>query len=272
MSETLEQIDTDDSFLPTGQDQTNEDASQKSGSAEGTDGAQETTTPEPAHNDETPGWLRKRIDKAVAQQRDAERDAQAARDEAQQLRRALAHARGEEDQQQGPKTPAQIEAEVRARIESEGQVASDAETFRTTGDTLANAIDGAAGAGAARAASQRLADAVGLDFQNADHRQLVTDISKLPNSAQVYVALSRNPDAASDIFGASPREQYALLRDFARELAPVSAGAQPTPKPVPVSQAPRPAGKTPAAQRSSSRTVYDDVSMEEFVAMRGKKR
>ncbi len=273
MSETLEQIDADDSFLTAAQErQPEQNAGQEAGDTEAAASGEEQAAPEPASNDETPAWLRKRIDRAVAQQRDAERAAQAARDENEQLRRALAHARGDDDQQ-APQTPAQIEAEVRARIESESRTSSEAAAFRATGDALANAIDGEAGAGSARAATGRLVDAVGLDFQNADHRQIISDISKLPNAAQVYVALSRNPNAASDIFGASPREQYALLRDFSREYAQPPAASQPAQKPVQVSQAPRPAGKTPAAQRASARTVYDDdVSMDEFVAMRGKKR
>ncbi|GAA4475551.1 hypothetical protein [Gluconacetobacter asukensis] len=273
MSETLEQIDADDTFLTTDRGQQDgQSSSQEPGENEGA-ATQETTKPKPTPSDETPAWLRKRIDRAVAQQRDAERAAQAIRDENEQLRRALAHARGEEDQQPAPKTPAQIEAEVRVRVENESRASSEIAAFRATGDALANAINGEAGAGQAQAATQRLVDAVGLDFQNADHRQIVNDISKLPNSAHVYVALSRNPDAASEIFGASAREQYALLRDFARELTPASPVAQPVQKPAPVSQAPRPAGKTPAGQRSSTRTEYDDdVSMDEFVAMRNKKR
>lgn len=271
MSETIEQIEADDTFVTPGQ----EPGAEQNGAPEPevTPAAEEPRAPEPAPNDETPPWLRKRIDKAVAQQREAERAAQAALDENEQLRRALAHARGEEDTGTTAKTPAQIEAEVRARVESESRASSEIAAFRATGDALANAINGDAGAGQAQMATQRLADAVGLDFQNADHRQIVTDIAKLPNAAQVYVALSRNPDAASEIFGASPREQYALLREFSRELTGAPASSQQASKPAPVSQAPRPAGKAPAGQRASSRTIYDDdVSMDEFVAMRAKKR
>ncbi|MFT8897829.1 MAG: hypothetical protein ABF968_12850 [Acetobacter sp.] len=97
----------------------------------------------------------------------------------------------------------------------------------------------------------------------------------------MYHALSNDPDAAYRIFEADDkREGYAELRDFSRALkaeaaqepARLPAQAAVPAQPRPVSQAPRPAGRTPAPSRSSSRSVYDDnVSMDDFVAMRDKR-
>ncbi|OAJ69036.1 hypothetical protein [Gluconobacter cerinus] len=286
MSETLEapvvettEAPSDDRFagMQFGSDQ------EQDGSA--VEQPEETEQPEPnkpePKPDSTPEFLRRRIGKSVALQRQAERERDEGRVKIENLERALRHARGEEEPAPREQTPDEIRAEERQRIERDSAQERSASDFNQTCNSLAQKIGSEFGERAAVEATQKLAENVGLSFDNPDHQSVIRDISKLPNAAQVYRALAQDPDAAYRIFEAEDkREGYAELRDFARGLkanaepAAQAPSAQPTApaQPRPISQAPRPAGRTPAPARSSSRSVYDDdVSMDDFIAMRNKR-
>ncbi|WP_025841374.1 hypothetical protein [Asaia platycodi] len=212
-------------------------------------------------NTGTPARLQKKFDRMTFELREAERQAAAAREEA--------------EPEPAPRTERQIEQETRGRVERESHEAREIETFNQTARTLAEAVGAAYGNDAITASTHTLEREVGLDFSNAEHRQLVTDIAELPNAAAVYRGLADDLDKADEIFNAAPRRQYAMLQEFARSLdkaAPPPAPAQRA-MPAPVSQAPRPVARPPASARASSRTGYEDESsMEDFVAAREKRR
>lgn len=287
MSETMEapvveanDAPADDRFagMEFGTDQEGAEAESGEGQVE-EDSTPEPEKPEPKP-DTTPDYIKRRIGKSVALQRQAERERDAANERSANLEKALRIARGEEE---APRelTPDEIRAEERQRIEQSSKQEQQVADFNQTCSTLAQSLASSFGADAVVPATKRLAESVGLDFGNSEHQSVIRDIAKLPNAAQVYHALSNDPDAAYRIFEADDkREGYAELRDFSRALkaeaaqepARLPAQAAAPAQPRPVSQAPRPAGRTPAPSRSSSRSVYDDnVSMDDFVAMRNKR-
>ena len=69
-----------------------------------------------AKKPETPEWLQRKIDRATYERREAERQAQAAREELEQTPRALAAARGEQ-QEESQLTPVQIRQQESQRSE-----------------------------------------------------------------------------------------------------------------------------------------------------------
>ncbi|WP_046901035.1 hypothetical protein [Gluconobacter oxydans] len=284
MSETLEapvvetiEAPSNDRFAGM---QFGSDQEQDGSAVEPPEGAEqpEAEKPEPKP-DSTPEFLRRRIGKSVALQRQAERERDEARAQIENLEKALRHSRGEEEAAPREQTPDEIRTEERQRIERASAQERSTSDFNQTCNALAQKIGSEFGERAAVEATQKLTENVGLSFENPDHQSVIRDISKLPNAAQVYRALAQDPDAAYRIFEAEDkREGYAELRDFARGLkteAPLAAqapSAEAPAQPRPISQAPRPAGRTPAPARSSSRSVYDDnVSMDDFVAMRNKR-
>ncbi|WP_406586402.1 hypothetical protein [Asaia lannensis] len=230
--------------------------------------AEEKPEPKP---DTTPEYIKRRIGKSVALQRQAERERDEYRERVENLEKALRVSRGDEEAPR-EQTPDEIRAEERQRIQQAGAQQQKVEEFKHTCQTLAQSLATSFGADSVVPATTRLMEGVGLDLENAGHQSVIQDIAKLPNAAQVYHALSNDPDAAYRIFEAEDRrEGYAELRDFARGLA--KQEEKPAAQARPASQAPRPPARVPANTRTSSRTVYDDdVSMDDFVAMRSKSR
>ncbi|KXV12569.1 hypothetical protein [Gluconobacter oxydans] len=244
--------------------------------------AAETPAPEApqqeAKKPETPEWLQRKIDRATYERREAERQAQAAREELEQTRRALAAARGE--QQEEPQlTPDQIRQQERQRFEQQQAEQQSVQQFASQTEVIAKSLAGAHGNEAVGLATKLLSDRAGLDFGNKSHRQIIADISELPNSGAVYYALSQDPDAASALLDAPERRQYALLQKFAAsvtekpaEQAPV---VTPAPRPAPqISKAPAPVPAATGSARPSggSQSLYDDnLSAEAFAKMFSKR-
>lgn len=183
--------------------------------------SQPDAAPQP---EKTPAWLQRKIDKLTFERREAERREQANQEELENMRRALAASRGEEQQEESL-TPDQIRQQERQRYEQQAAEEQSAQKFMSQTEVIAKAVAGTHGDAAVSQATQLLSERAGLDFSNKSHRELISDISELPNSGDVYYALAHDPDAASDILDASPRRQYALLTQFAAKVGPESSGS-----------------------------------------------
>jgi len=232
-----------------------------------TEGAPEgQPQPDPAPQPEkTPAWLQRKIDKMTFERRESERQAQTAREEMENLRRALAAARGE--QQEEPQlTPDQIRQQERQRYEQQAAEEQSAQKFMSQTEVIAKAVAGTHGDAAVSQATQLLSERAGLDFSNKSHRELISDISELPNSGDVYYALAHDPDTAGTILDASPRRQYALLTQFAAKVGQKAPAAQAqTPAAPAVSKTPPPVSAPSGAAATGKKSIYDpNVSPAEF--------
>jgi len=220
-----------------------------------------------AQPDKTPAWMQRKIDKMTYERREAERQASAAREELEQMRRALAASRGEEPTTE-PLTEDQIRQQERQRLDQQATEERAVATFNQNADKIAKAVAASHGDEAVTNATRMLIERGGLDFANATHRDLLADISELPDPGAVYYALAHDPDTAASILDASPRKQGALLAQFA---ASVGKSKAPAPSPAPAAVAPA-VSKTPApvsapsgAATKGSRSLYDpNISAAEF--------
>lgn len=212
-----------------------------------------------------PAWMQRKIDKITYERREAERQAQAAREEAAQYARALKASRGEEEQ--APElTPDQIREQVQREYEQKAQQETETRSFDDRCNAIARAVQQANPSANPSALTQLLSDQAGLDFKNASHRQLLSDISELPNAGAVYYALAHDPDKASEIFDAPERRQFALLERFAGTLAKPEQAQQATQPVAPqVSKAPPPVKAPTGAASGGKRSIYDpNISASEF--------
>lgn len=241
-------------------------------------GAEAPPQPE-AKKSETPEWLQRKIDRATYERREAERQRQAAMDEAAELRKALAAARGER-QEEPQLTPDQIRQQERQRFEQQQAEQQSVQQFASQTQVIAQSLAGAHGEEAVGQATKLLSDRAGLDFGNKSHRQIIADISELPNSGAVYYALSQDPDAASALLDAPERRQYAMLQKFAASVTDTPAEparpSQPAPRPAApqISKAPAPVPAATGSARPSggSQSLYDDnLSAEAFAKMFSKR-
>lgn len=223
---------------------------------------EQPSAPQP---DKTPAWLQRKIDKMTFERRESERQAQTAREEMENLRRALAAARGEQ-QEERQLTPDQIRQEERQRFEQQQAEQKSVQQFASQTEVIAKSLAGARGADAVGQATRLLSERAGLDFGNKSHRELIADISELPNSGDVYYALAHDPDTAGTILDASPRRQYALLTEFAAKVGKPAPAAQAQASAAPaVSKAPPPVSAPSGAAATGKKSIYDpNVSPAEF--------
>lgn len=243
--------------------------------------AAEKSAEQPAEQkpNETPAWLQRKIDRATFERREAERQRQAAMDEAAELRKALAAARGEEQEQPEQLTPDQIRQQERETITRQQEQRREVEAFGAATLSVAQSLTQTHGADAVKAATQSLVERAGLDFDNKSHQQIIHDISELPNSGAVYYALANDPDAASALLDAPERRQYAMLQKFAASVtekpAEQAPATTPAPRPAPqISKAPAPVPAATGSARPSggSQSLYDDnLSAEAFAKMFSKR-
>lgn len=270
------------SGIEFGSDQQQEDQ----GSEAGGQGASEVATEESAKAagetpPDEPGWYVKRIGAITAKRKSAEERAEAAERERDELRRALAAARGEEEQPQ-ELTADQIRQQERDRdtIAKEQAQQRDVQAFSEVTRRVAEAIAKTHGEAAITSATAALIDKAGLDFDNAAHRQIIADISELPNSGDVYYALANNPDAAIDLLGAPERRQFAKLQQFAATVTEKPVAQNPAPQAAPrtpapqISRAPAPVAAAAGSARPATggRSLYDDnMSAEDFAKMFNKR-
>lgn len=225
--------------------------------------AGEQEQPPAPQPEKTPAWLQRKIDKMTFERRESERQAQTAREEMENLRRALAAARGEE-QQEAQLTPDQIRQGERQRFEQQQAEQQSVQKFASQTEVIAKSLAGAHGEDAVGQATQLLSERAGLDFGNKSHRELIADISELPNSGDVYYALAHDPDTAGTILDASPRRQYALLTQFAAKVGKPAPAAQASAAPA-VSKAPPPVSAPSGAAATGKKSIYDpNVSPAEF--------
>ncbi|WP_029605926.1 hypothetical protein, partial [Kozakia baliensis] len=186
MSDTIEAPALDQQIDPSPAPETQNDAAQPESITETTQGEGQQQ-PEQTQ-EKTPAWLQRKIDKMTFERREAERREQASRDELEQMRRALAEARGETRQEESL-TPDQIRQQERQRFESQAAEQQSVQQFNTQANAIAKAVAASHGDAAVAQATQLLSERAGLDFNNKSHRELIADISELPNSGDVYYAL-----------------------------------------------------------------------------------
>lgn len=260
MSETLETPILDGALATPDVTNTPAIETQNEGAPEGQ--SQPDAAPQP---EKTPAWLQRKIDKLTFERREAERREQANQEELENMRRALAASRGEEQQEENL-TPDQIRQQERQRYEQQAAEEQSAQKFMSQTEVIAKAVAGTHGDAAVSQATQLLSERAGLDFSNKSHRELISDISELPNSGDVYYALAHDPDAASDILDASSRRQYALLTQFAAKVGQKAPAAQTeTPAAPAVSKAPPPVSAPSGAAPAGKKSIYDPtVSAAEF--------
>ncbi|WP_025886508.1 hypothetical protein [Asaia prunellae] len=228
---------------------------------------------------EEPAWFSRRIGAITAKRREAEERAAQAEQELAEYRRALAAARGEEEPRQPEMTPEQIRAEERSRIEAQTAQQRQLEDFSAVTVKVAESLAGTHGWDAVKPLTERLAETAGLDFNNPGHQQIIRDISELPNPGEVYYALANDPDAASALFDAPERRQYAMLQKFADGLTKAEMSAKqaeaPAPRPSPqISRTPAPVAAATGSARAvtGGRSLYDNgLSAEDFATMFNKR-
>lgn len=260
MSETLESPALDAELPVEAQTEAPQTNAVVETGAEG--GDQPEVRSEQPQQDKTPAWLQRKIDKMTFERREAERREQAKDEELAQMRRALAASRGEE-QEREPLTEDQIRQEERQRYETQQAQQNDERAFIDRSNAIAKALAASHGDAAVAQATQFLSERAGLDFSNKSHRELISDISELPNSGDVYYALAHDPDAASAILDASPRRQYALLIQLATSVGKPTQAQ--TPAPPAISRAPAPVSAPSGAAATGKKSIYDpNVSPAEF--------
>lgn len=268
------------SGIEFGSDQQQEDqGSEAAGHGTSEAATEESAQPAGEKTPDEPGWYVKRIGTLTAKRKEAEEKAAEIARERDELRRALAATRGEEEQPQ-ELTPDQIRQQERDRIAAQQAERNDAEAFGACTLKVAQSLAAKHGDTAIQSATASLVERAGLDFSNAAHRQIIADISELPNSGDVYYALANNPDAAIDLLAAPERRQYAKLQQFAATVTEKPAAQNPAPQaalraPAPqVSRAPAPVAAATGSARpaTSGRSLYDDnLSAEEFAKMFNKR-
>lgn len=260
-------VDTaqEDAPAADGGEQSGDDSEQQADSQEGGD-------QKPAkQQDSEPAWFRKRIDALTARRKEAEERAAEREKELEEYKRALAHARGEQTDQEP--TPDQIRQQERQRYEQQ----SDAQKFSNATMRVADSLSALHGKDAIAAATTDLVTKAGLDFESPIHRQIISDISELPNSGAVYYALAQNPSQAQELLEAPERKQFALLQRFADTVGKSEGGARkPTTQPATapqISKAPPPVAANAGGGRpTSGRSIYaPDLSMDDYVRLRSKK-
>lgn len=241
------------------------DAQLEHGSESAPGEGESVTAPAQEEKKPVPAWMQRKIDKMTFERREAERRAQAAQEEAAQYARALKASRGEEEP--APElTPDQIREQVQREYEQKARQETEALSFNDRCNAIASAVQQANPTANPGALTQLLSDQAGLDFKNASHRQLLSDISELPNAGAVYYALAHDPDKASEIFDAPERRQFALLERFAGTLAkPEQAQQAIQPVAPQVSKAPPPVKAPTGAASGGKRSIYDpNISAAEF--------
>ncbi|WP_029604382.1 hypothetical protein, partial [Kozakia baliensis] len=187
MSDTIEAPPLDQQIDPSPAPENQDDAGRSEATTEATQGEAQPKEQQP-QADKTPAWLQRKIDKMTFERREAERREQASRDELEQMRRALAEARGE-TQQEESLTPDQIRQQERQRYETQAAEQQSVSQFNMQANAIAKAVAATHGDAAVAQATQLLSERAGLDFNNKSHRELIADISELPNSGDVYYAL-----------------------------------------------------------------------------------
>lgn len=276
MSETIEAPPVVENDAPTDRYAGAEFGSETNVDQRQEDAAPAPPKPEPETKSEPdePKWYVKRIGSITAQRKLAEERAEKAERELNEYRRALAAQRGE-TQPEPEQTPDQIRAEERQRAAAESMERERVAKFNTVTQTLAQAVAKDHGDGSVQTATHALINKAGMDFANANHRQVLEDISELQNAGAVYYALANDPDAAAELFDAPERKQFAMLQRFASsiETKPVPAAPEPAPKPPLISRAPAPVAATSGSGRAvSSRSIYDgDLSIDDYIKLRSKK-
>ncbi|MBS4074592.1 hypothetical protein KGY14_05235 [Ameyamaea chiangmaiensis] len=237
------------------------------------------TKPEPQaeapKEPDEPKWYVKRIGSITAKYKAEAEQRAALEQELEQYRRTLATQRGE-TQPEPELTPDQIRQQERDKLAAESAERQRAQAFGETTKRVADSLAAAHGSAAVTAATQSLVSRAGMDFANPTHRQVIEDISELQNAGAVYYALANDPDAASELFEAPERKQFAMLHKFAasiEEKAPAPVVADPAPKTQQISRAPAPVAAASGSGRAvSSRSIYDsDLSPEEYIKLRSKK-
>lgn len=209
-----------------------------------------------------PGWYARRLGQITYERRQAERDRDAAREEAENYRRALSDARGEPKQEESRPQP--TEADIRSKIEKEGVE----QEFNKRCNDVADKIRQTHGEDGLKRATDYLHERAGFDMKK--HRDVLDDITGLPNASEVYYALAHDPDAASEILNAPSRRQFALLSRFADGLAsksrPPEERAEAESAPVrEVSKAPPPVRSPRGGSSSSTGSIFEPgISAEEF--------
>lgn len=230
------------------------------------------------HADPETTWALKRIDALTGKRKAAEERAQAAERERDELRRALAHARGE-GKEEPEQTPDQIRQQERARYDEQMRVQQDAQAFGAATAKVAQDLTALHGREAIQTATTNLVARAGLDFESPAHRQVIADIADLPNAGAVYYALSQDPAKAAELLDAPERKQFALLQKFADSVSAVSskpdqanAPSQAQAPATQISKAPPPVAATSGGGRAvSGRSIYDaDLSMDDYVRLRSK--
>lgn len=224
---------------------------------------------------EEPAWFSRRIGAITAKRREAEERAAQAEQELAEYRRALAAARGEEEPRQPEMTPDQIRQQERESIAAQEAQRRDVEGFGAATTKVADALAALHGREAITAATQSLMERSGMDFADRGHQQIIRDISELPNAGEVYYALANDPDAASALFDAPERRQYAMLQKFADGLTKAETNTKqaeaPAPRPAPqISRTPAPVAAATGSARAvtGGRSLYDaNLSAEDFAAM-----
>ncbi|NVN44409.1 hypothetical protein HW537_10920 [Asaia siamensis] len=223
-------------------------------------------------------WELRRIGNLTGKWKSAEERGDRLEQELAEVRRALATARGEEEQRQPEMTPEQIRADERSRNEAQAAQERQVKEFEAVTVKVAQSLAGTHGWDAVKPMTDRLSETAGLDFNNPSHQQIIRDISELQDPGAVYYALANDPDAASALFDAPERRQYAMLQKFADGLTKAETSAKqaeaPAPRPAPqISRTPAPvAAATGSARTVSSRSIYDEnLSMDDYVRLRSKK-
>ena len=228
---------------------------------------------------EEPAWFSRRIGAITAKRREAEERAERAEREVAEYQRALAASRGEEEPRQTEMTSDQIRSEERSRIEAQAAQQRQLDDFSAVTVKVAQSLAGSHGWDKVKPLSDRLTETAGLDFNNPSHQQIIRDISELQDPGAVYYALANDPDAASALFDAPERRQYAMLQKFADGLTkaePSTTQAEvPTPRPAPqMSRTPAPVAAATGSARAvtGGRSLYDNgLSAEAFADMFNKR-
>lgn len=262
------EIQAGDNAAPDGEDGTANNDNQGAGGAE----------PEKSAR---PEWYTRRIGQLTAKRREAEERHAAALAENEELKKALAHARGDE-------TASDHGAAAGHDGTASAHSAAD-EGFTSATQKLAEMIRADHGDDGLAGATKSLMENSGLDFENVDHRALIGELAGMEHGGKLYHALSKDPESALAIFEAPGRKQFALLSDFAKkhsaEAAVEPPGAPPSSasgageKPAAqdtagkISKAPPPVDAVPRSRGAAGgRSIYDpDLSAAEYAAMRAKK-
>lgn len=231
---------------------------------EGTEGTGEAQADGDDHaegegsNDREPEWYKRRIARFA-------RDRHAAEQRIRELEERINGSK-----QQAPET----EEQMRGRIQRELTTQQEAADFNRRCDALANTIIQQSGQHGLQEIQESLLDS-GFDVKRADHIDILNEVTGHRDSVALYKALAADHAAASAIFSASPRRQYALLEKLAEK---VSGNRQPNRVASATGtnrrSAPPPPVKAPVkpgagASGSSKRSIFDPtLTADEYAALR----